>query len=795
MIRNYFKTAWRSLWKSRVASFISIIGLAAGMTAAILILLWVQNELNFDQDHPGADKIYRLTSNVKKENWIWETTPLLLADAAKKEIPEIEQTARLNTDNQPVFNINGKLSYEKNCAYVDDSWFSLFHYDFIKGSVASFAGNSNRIILTASEAKKYFGNKNALGLAIRIDSTSYEVKAVVSDAPANSSFQYRAFLPLAALLRDKARRENDEQWQNANYITFVKLRPGSNAEVTTHKLTTLLQDKSDDKERSSSISLVALKDMHFENGLQSSVFLHGNHHTVYIFTVLAFLLLLVACINYVNLTTAKASLRAKEVSIRKIVGAKRIHLFYQFVAESLLVSFASFLATLVLIQLCLPFFNELTGKNFVISISLSSQSLWQVTGLTLLVALVLNSIYPALLLSSFKPLNAFRGSAFLKVKDSYFRKGLVIVQFTISIMLIAGTIIIYRQMQFVQHSDPGYNRAQVLSFPIPVNVDRQKKELLMQEIKQELLAQSNIESVTMANQSIVNMGSMSTGNADWDGHDKTYNPKISQLAADADFQVAMQLQMKSGRWFGKGNEADKNNVVLNETSVAELNIHKPVIGQRFTFKGKTGQIIGVVKNFHYQSLHDKTGPLVVFNDPGWYNFFMVRVAPGNTSGILQGIQNTWKKFFPDQPLNYSFLDESFGELYKQDQQASFLITVFAAIAVVISSMGLFSLVTFTAEQKTKEISIRKVLGASIGHIVTLVSREFLGLIIIAIILASPLAYLATQKWLQGFAYRIHLDWWIFALAGVLAMVIALFTISFQSIKAAVANPIKSLRNE
>jgi len=793
MIRNSFKTAWRSLRKSRSASLINLAGLAVGMTAAVLILLWVQNELNFDQGHPGAERIYRLTTNLKKENWIWETTPLLLADAAKKEIPEIQQTARLNTDNQPVFNINGKLGYEKNCAYVDDSWFSLFHYDFIEGSAASFTGNPNSIILTASEAKKYFGAKNALGATIRIDSTNYEVKAVVADAPANSSFQYRAFLPLAALLQDKARRENDEQWQNANYITFVKLRPGSSAAVTATKLTALLQDKSDDRERSSSISLVTLKDMHFEDGLQSSVFLHGNPHTVYIFTVLAFLLLLVACINYVNLTTAKASLRAKEVSIKKIVGAKRIHLFYQFIAESLLISFAALLATLVLIQLCLPYFNELTGKNFVLS--LYSRSLWQVVSLTLLIALVLNSIYPALLLSSFKPLSAFRGNTLSKVKDSYFRKGLVIVQFTISIMLIAGTIIIYRQMQFVQQSNPGYNRAQVLSFPVPASVERGKKELLMQAIRQELLAQSHIESVTLANQPIVNMGSMSTGSADWDGHDKNYNPKISQLAADADYRSTMQLQMKGGRWFGRGSKADRNNVVLNETAVAELNIHQPIIGQRFSFKGRTGQIIGVVKNFHYQSLHDKTGPLVAFNDPSWYRFFMVRIAPGNPSGAVQAVQAIWKKFFPDQPLDYSFLDESFNELYKQDRQASLLMTVFAVIAVVISCMGLFSLVTFTAGQKAKEISIRKVLGASVSHIVTLVSRDFLILIVMAILLASPLAYLAMQKWLQEFAYRIELNWWVFALAGTFALLIALLTISVQSIKAALASPVKSLRSE
>ncbi len=792
MIRNYFKTAWRSLWKNSITSAINIIGLAVGMTAAILILLWVQNELNFDNYHPDTDKIYRLTTSIKENNWIWETSPLLLADAAKKEIPEIERTARLYANNQPVININGNLTYEKGCAYVDQDWFNIFHYDFIKGNATSFEQSPYSIILTASETKKYFGDHNAMGATIRIDSMNYQVKAIVADAPANSSFQYHAFIPLSALLKDKQRRENDEQWQNSNYITFIKLKPNSNATTTVKKLTEVLQEKSDDKDHSSSISLTALKDIHFENDLQSSSFIHGNHTTVYIFTVLAFLLLLVASINYVNLTTAKATLRAKEVSIRKIVGAKRSHLFYQFIAESLLISFAALFATLLMIQLCLPAFNKVTGRSFVLSFTLLS--MWQVIGFTLLVALLLNSIYPALILSSFKPLNVFRGLTVLKVKDTYFRKGLVIVQFTISIMLIAGTVIIYRQMKFIQQTNPGYNRSQVLSFPLPEDLDRNKKDLLMQAMKQDLLVQSNIESVTMANQPVVNMGSMSTG-ADWDGRDKSYNPKISQLATDADFQQTIQLQMKAGRWFGKGNKADKNNVILNETAVTEFNIHKPVIGQRFSFKGRTGQIIGIVKDFHYQSLHDKIGPLVAFNDPAWFRFFLVRVPAGNTAQSIKIVQETWKSYFPNKPLEYTFLDDSFNELYKEDQQASTLIAVFAITAVVISAMGLFSLVAFAAAQRTKEISIRKVLGASVTSIISLVSRDFLRLIIVAIFIASPVAYFIMQKWVQSFAYRISISWWIFILAGFLAIVIALITISFQAVKAALANPVKSLRSE
>ena len=791
MFKNYFKIAWRNLIKNKVISSINIVGLATGMTAAVLILIWVQNEMNFDNYHPQSESIYRLTTKVDKGNWIWESTPLLLADAAKKEIPEIEKTARLNDYNSPVFSINGNLVYEKKCAYVDGNWFSIFHYDFIEGNAASFGEDLYSVILTVSEAKKYFGKSEALNATIRIDNKDYLVKGVVADAPSNSSFQYNAFVPLAALLTNKELRENDEQWSNTNYITFAKLKPAVSPLVAAKKLTEVLQKNSGDKE--GYISLVSLKDMHFESDLQSSSFAHGNKTTVYIFSALAFLLLMIACINYVNLTTAKATMHAKEVSIQKMIGANRKHLFNQFMTESLLVSFLSLFVTLLLINISLPAFNSLTGKLFVLP--LTSISIWRIIGITLFVAFLLNSIYPALLLSSIKPLNVFRGFTVLKVKDSFFRKGLVIVQFTISVMLIASTIVIYRQMKFVQQTNPGYNREQVLSFPLPAGVENDKKELLMQAIKQDLLTQSSIQSATLANQSIINIGSISTGSADWNGHDAAYNPKIAQLSTDADFQKTMQLQMKEGRWFVQGAIADRNNVVLNETAVNDLKIPAPVIGQRFTFKGRTGEIIGVVKDFHYKSMHDKTGPLIAFNDPQWYRFFMVRTSQGNASKAVQDVQTTWKKFLPGSPLEYSFLDDAFNDLYKEDQKVSFLIFVFAIIAIMISALGLFGLAAFTAEQRTKEIGIRKVLGASISTIISLLSKDFLKLVGLSILIASPIAYWGMHSWIQNFAYRIDISWWMFVAAGCVAIIIALVTVSFQAVKAAIANPIKSLRTE
>lgn len=792
MLKNYFKTALRSLWKNKITSLINIAGLSIGMAAAVLIMLWVQNEMSFDNYHKDEKSIYRLTTKIPAYGLVLEHTPLLLAEAIKNEVPEIEKATRLYTSNWPVFNINGNLFYGKNCAYVDNEWFSIFYHDFTEGNASAFNDHPFTIILTASEAKKYFGSKNAIGQTIRIDSMNYRVRGVVADAPVNSSFQYKAFIPIAALLSNPRIRENDEQWDNANYITFIKATPGSNPGTIAKKITDVLKKKTNDG-GTAPISLISLNDMHFETETQNSVFVHGNLNTVYVFSVLGFLLLLIACINYVNLTTAKASLRAKEVSIRKITGASRSNLFFQFIAESVLISLLSLFTTLLLVQLCLPAFNELTGRTFILP--LTSPRLWQVLTITLFTALLLNSIYPALLLSSFKPLNVFRGVTVLKLKDTSFRKGLVVMQFAVSVMLIAGTIIIYSQMKFIQNTNPGYNRSQVLSFALPLTIDREHRESLIQTMKQELLSQSSIENVATSNQPVVNIGSMCTECADWTGRDASHNPKIVQLSADVDFQKTMQLQMKEGHWFREDEGNSKQGFILNETAVKEFTLQKPVIGQHFIFKGDTGQVIGVVKDFAFRSMHKKMGPVVVFNNHEWRNHFVVRTAGKNVSLALAHVEKTWKKYVPESPFEYNFLDDTFNNLYKEDQQTSFLIFVFAIIAVVISALGLFSLAAFEAEKRTKEIGIRKVLGCTVAGITTLLSKDFVKLVCIAIIIASPIAWWLMSKWLQDFAYRIDISWWMFVIAGMIAIAIALFTVSIQAIKAAVAKPMKSLRTE
>ena len=798
MIKNYFKIAWRNLLRHKQMTTINILGLGIGMAAAVLIALWVQNELSYDQYEPDANNIYRITANIgisPTETWIWETSQYVLGTYAAKELPEIEDLARISPQyySDVLFHYNGSIISEKKAAYVDEHWFNMFHYDFTEGSPDAFLKNPFSIILTESTAKKYFGNQDAVGKIMRIDTNNYQVQAIVKDAPANSSFQYNVLMPVAAQFADAKSKKNALEWGNYNYITFLKLKPGSNTKSVSAKLLSIMQHNRKGDKGNASFRLVSLKDMHFESDLMHSAFLHGNKTIVDIFIVLAFLLLVTACINYVNLTTARASIRSKEVSIRKIVGADRVHLFGQFMSESFLVSLLSLVFALLLVQLTLPWFRLFTEKAFVEP--LTSPLVWGIVLATLLVSFLLNGIYPATLLSSFKPLNIIRGKNILNFKDVGLRKALVVLQFTISVVLIIGTIVIYAQLRYIQKMDPGYNRSQVFTFTIPWKIlgwDEKKSEAKINTIKQDLLQSGAIADVTSASDKLVDFKSQSAGGFDWNGRPKEFNPSLSPLRVDPGFKQMMQLKIKEGRWFNN-DLSDKHNVLLNETAVEVLNIRKPIIGQRFIHQGDTGVIIGIVKDFHYRSLHEKIGALLISNQAS--GCIYIKTTPGNNQAAITAAQKVWQKFVPDEPFNYDFLDDTYNNLYKAEQQSSVLITMFAIIAVLVSALGLLGLSAFTAEQKVKEIGIRKVLGASIQSIVSLLSIDFLKMVLIACVIAFPIAWWGMNKWLESFAYRVSVYWWILALASVIALLIAFVTISFQSFKAAAANPVKSLRSE
>lgn len=798
MIRNYLKIAWRSVRRNYMVSLINVFGLSVGMTAAIFIMMWVKNEISYDSYHPRVGSIYRITDTIrinKSDKWIWENTPYSLLAAATGTVPGIEEGAQARTVYRPLLlNINGNTFTEKKAAYISGNWFNMFRYEFIEGNAAAFAAGPNGIVLTGSTARKYFGNGAATGRLVRIDSITYQVKAVVKDNPANSSFQFNLMMPMAVLLTDPAAKRDLEGWGNFNTATFLRLRKDADIKAIARQLTAIF-----DKNREGNnayAGLLPLKEMHFESGLQSSSYQRGNRTAVYIFSVMALLLLMIACINYVNLTTARASVRARETGTRRIVGAARRHLFAQFMTETVLLTTIALGFTLLLLRLCLPLFNSITEKAF--TLSLIDINILLILAGVLLVAVLLNGIYPALLLSSFKPLSVLRGNGLLNLKDAHFRKGLVVVQFVISIALIAGTIIIYRQLQYVQRNSAGYNRSQVMTIELPwsaIKTHTADTEGFIGILKQQLTGTGGVADVTAANGSIINLGQVSSGSADWDGRPEDFKPAIVTLTADANFMSMFNLHMKDGRWFRNNSRADSNNVILNETAVKELGIQQPVLGQRFRLHGNTGTVIGVVKDFYYKSMREKIGPMVVSTSTGWYNTLFIKVRPGGVATAVESTAGIWKQLLPDVPFEYTFMDDDFDNLYRSDIRVSTLVLIFSIIAIIIASLGLFGLVAFMAEQRKKEIGIRKVLGASAVDIVTMLSRSFMQQLLLAAFIAFPLSAWIMSRWLENFAYRINVNWWIFAAAAVLAICIALLSVSLQAVKAAVADPVKNLRTE
>jgi putative ABC transport system permease protein len=798
MIKGYLKTAWRNLLHHKKMVGVNVAGLSIGMTATILILLWVQNELSFDKDQPESENIFLVKTKMvisDDESWVLENSQYLLGEHAAKEIPEIKIVTRLNPKQfeDIIFHYQDKLISEHKAAYVDEQWFNMFHYDFLEGSADSFLKNPFSLIITFATAEKYFGKQAAVGKVLRIDSVNYMVQAVVKDNPANSSFQFNVLIPIAAKLSTKEARDNDMDWGSLNYLTFIQLRPKADLNAVSAKLLKILNENT--KDNKSTYSIVKLQDLHFENDILNSSLIHGNHKTVNIFIILSVVILITACINYVNLTTARAIMRSREISIRKIIGADRLDLFSQFMMESFLISLLALFFAVIFVELSLPWFKSFTDMK--VSQPLFSETTGAIIGLTLIISFLLTGLYPAILLSSFDPLQAFKGKVLFNFKDSAFRKVLVITQFSISIILIIVTMVIYSQLKYIQNTDLGYDRSQIFTFTIPYKVlgfGSQKSEAILSTMQQELTKQHVISEVSIASQNIVDFKKQSSGSFYWPGKSKDFNPFFAPFQADHNFQHLMHLRLEEGRWFNASN-SDTHNVVLNEAAVQLMHIQNPVIGQQFIHKGDTGVIIGIVKDFHYRNLHEKIGPMVISDEPGKASTFYIKSIAGEIPSAISVAKKMWEKFIPDEPFTYNFLDGEYDKLYKAEQQSYILIALFAGIAIFVSTLGLLGLSTFAAIQKTKEIGVRRILGASMQSIVKLLSVEFLKLVLIACIIAFPVAWWVTNKWLQSFSYRISLSWWIFILAAGVAFVITIVTINMQLIKIIAANPIKSLKAE
>lgn len=789
MIKNYFKTAWRNLVKNKFYSVINITGLSIGLAVGIMVLLWVQNELSFDRFHKKADNIYKINSHIGTGTsaQVWEGSPGPLV-VFSKQIPEIKQAVRINNVfEQLLFTYGDKKIKESRLAFIDSTFFSLFDFKIVKGNKEKPLPEMYSIILTQSTARKYFGDGNPIGQVLVNDNGNFTVSAVIEDFPENSSLHYDMLMSMNLYADMFAKWGGNGDWKtidedlgNYHYHTYLQLQENASVDKVAQKLTQLFQKKKGPEAKDNFFTFQPLKTIHLVAADGSM----GALETVRIFLIVAILVLCIACINYVNLSTARSMLRSKEVSVRKIVGAGRWQLFIQFITESIvLFAFASLFA-FVLIYLLLPLYNNLSGKNLLFSFT--NSNIWVVIGSAIAGSLVLASVYPALLLSSFKPLEALKGKLSIGIGKASFRKVLVVTQFVFSAGLIIGTIVISYQLNYMREKDLGFNKEYVFSFGLTKEISEH-----YEAAKTELLKLPGITGIAASNNNLVGSDA-STSDTDWDGKEEGRMFIIRPNAVDQDFIGLLKMKMVAGNNF-TGTKSDSAHFILNETAVKQAGIKDP-IGKSFSLWRTKGIITGIVKDFNYASLKQAIEPTIFYYQPSYWRMY-VKTTGKDASKAIAAVQKIWKSYNPDFPFEYSFLDEEFNRMYSDDQRTGILFNVFAAIAILISCLGLFGLATYTAQVKIKEIGIRKVLGASVSSITNLLAKDFVVLVLIAFVIASPIAWFGMNKWLQNYAYRINISWWIFFVTGLLAIIIAIVTVSFQAIKAALANPVKSLRTE
>ncbi|HEY5327690.1 MAG TPA: ABC transporter permease, partial [Mucilaginibacter sp.] len=778
MIRSYFKTAWRNILKNKFYAAINIAGLTLGLTVGLLILLWVNDELSFDRFHTKAAQLYQMDAQIgtgsSKQVWAGVQGPV--ATYALKEVPGVQNAVRLvyNYDYS-VFRYRDKLLSPGGNGnwYVDPSFFKIFDFKLLKGNVKAPFPNDKSIIITQSSAKRFFGDADPIGKTILADNKdNYIVAGLMADPPENSSVKFDMLFSMKVRKNQYSGKGNwsmDEDWGNYYTTTFLQLQPGTSVQAIADKLTKIhIQHQPGHDASKVKYLLQRFTQIHLYNPDGSA----SGMQTVSIFLIVAIFILLIACINYVNLSTARAMLRSKEVSIRKIIGAGKKQLFAQFIIETALFFSIALLLAFVAIEILMPLYNNVSGKQM--QFNLLDAGVWKVIGFTVLATLTASSIYPALLLSSFKPISALKGKVSLGVGNAAFRKILVVIQFVFSIGLIIGTIIINSQLKFIREKELGYDKSYVFSFGMR---DMQKNYAAA---RAELLNQPGIYGVTSSSDNIISIGN-NTSDTDWDGKGPNTMFLIHPMYIDQYYMNFFKVKIAAGTGFS-GYKTDSGRYILNETAVRGIGITNP-IGKRFKLHQVNGTIIGVVKDFHFASLKQKIEPAIFAYQPANNWRMAVRTTGKDAPKAIEAVGKIWKQYNPAFPFDYKFLDEDYDNMYKTDQRSGTLFSAFAAIAILISCLGLFGLATYTAQVKVKEIGIRKVLGASVANITAMLSKDFLMLVVVSLVIASPIAWYAMNKWLQDYAYRINIQWWVFAAAGITAVTIAFITISWQAIKA------------
>jgi len=800
MIKNYIKTAYRSLKKNKGFTAINILGLSIGLATCLLIVFYVVDELSYDRYNVNASNIYRITEKVKlngnEGSYAASEAPLM---SYIKNLQGIEKCARLlPTESlfispRKYFIRKGNEDIqEKNIVFAESNIFDVFTLPMIGGDPRTALSEPHSVVITESTAKKYFNKTDVIGHILTLNDTGvYKVTGILKDIPAQSHFNYDVFVSLSSIPESKV-----NSWGFAGFHTYVMLKPDINVKTLQSEITRIdikngyqpkLWSTGDNYFR---IVLLPLLDIHLRSISQNELSKGGNIQYVYIFSIIAMFILLIACVNFMNLSTARSSNRAKEVGVRKVLGSARKYLIAQFLTESFLVTLLSTIIALALVWLLLPLFNQLADKQ----LSFTAYSLlWLIPsllGIVLVISLLAGS-YPAFFLSAFQPIDVLKGKISAGFKGGFLRSFLVVFQFSISIFLIIGTMVIYNQLNYIQTKSLGFNRSQVLVIKNTINLGANAK-LLKQELKQF----PGVISTTMT-------GYLPTG------QDRSVTALFAHLPidlkddvltqfwpVDEDYISTMGIHLVAGRNFSSQMATDSSAIIVNEAYAKRLDVKDPLgkIVYRDSYGVQPYHIIGIMKNFNFSSLHDEIGPAVLYDaeDKGAIS---AKVKTSNLPALLSQIKNKWKSIAPNQQFNYSFMDEDFDATYRSEQRIGTIFIAFSTLAILIACLGLFGLAAYAAEQRNKEIGIRKVLGASVSGIVSMLSIDFIKLVFIAIVIAAPIAWFAMNKWLQDFAYRINISWWIIAGAGLTALFIAFITISFQSVRAAIANPVDSLRSE
>ncbi len=773
MLKNYLKIALRVIKKHKGYSFINITGLAVGMACCVLILLWVQDELSYDTFHKNYREIYRTALNVEGQ-W-YSSSPWALAPILKSEYPEVIAATRYRYNTLLV--TYGDRSHNEQVAFVDPDFFEIFTFPIIQGDSTNPFPTLYSVVITERTASKYFGREDPIGKAVTInDRIKFSITGVIENVPSNSSLEFDIIAPVRIF-----GEETLNSWALESG-SFLLLQKNASPDDLGEKIAGITMERDKRVNQTVTTYIRPLSRMHLY-----SLAGGGNIIYIYIFSTIALFILLIACINFMNLATARGSTRAKEVGMRKVVGAQRNHVIKQFFGESLLLSFIALIFAIGVVFLFLPGFNNLAQKDLRLDIGSNLPILLGLIGITLFTGMISGS-YPAFFLSAFHPVKVIKGSYSGKSAKPLLRKSLVVVQFSIAIVLIIGTLIMVRQLDYIRSKELGFNRQQVISLPMNPGL-----RATYESFKNELLQHSSVISVTSASSRPTQVGNINP--VFWEGRGPEQYETMNFIVCDYDYIKTFEMEIVQGRDFSRDFPTDLQNYIVNEEAVKFMGLEDPV-GKLFSIWENRGQIIGVVKDFHSRSLHNEIVPVCITLNQEWPPFYVfVRLKPENISQALNEVEGSWKKFSPHFPFAYQFLDEVFEEQYRTDQRTGAIFRYFAILAVFISCLGIFGLASFTAEQRTKEIGIRKVLGASISGIISLVSKEFILLLILANAIAWPAAYFLTQRLLDNYAYRTNMTVWIFIFAGALAIAIALFTVSFQALKAARTDPAKALRYE